>query len=132
MFSLNPDTLSYFNNLLLSHGLCTQCLLSLKYFFQPLPCTHSLPFYLVNSFSYIYSSLHVTSLGMPCLIHNSISFVLDFIKIFSLKFIELIHIHYYTLNCMYNYLTILFNTIVSSVSNLTTSTFKNSKYLTNE
>lgn len=35
--SLNPAVLSYFNNSLLPWGLCTWCLLYLKYFFQPLP-----------------------------------------------------------------------------------------------
>lgn len=101
--SPNLDTCPYRNHLLFATGPLNMMLALLEIFFSA--SSHfSLPSYLVNSFNCFNFSLNITSLRMPCLIHNSCICFLWLYKTVFLTFTELIYIWYYTLTGICNYL----------------------------
>lgn len=103
-----PAILSYFNHLLLPQGPCNMMFALLEIVFStssiPIPCHFT---YLISSTTFILAWMSLYQRCFAWFISLVITISLWLSKnIFSLTFIELICIYYYTLNYISDYLTI--------------------------
>lgn len=107
--SPNLDTCPYRNHLLFATGPLNMMLALLEIFFSA--SSHfSLPSYLVNSFNCFNFSLNITSLRMPCLIHNS---CICFLWLYKTVFLYIYRTHLYLILYTYWYMQ-LFGLILTS------------------